>query len=209
MHPRGANQTSRYPIPESIKKSLLMQHSRRHRQFHDAIGHVFELKLEGLSLSGGLNVLNTKASPALAALNLQGNNLHVAIPASISLLRSLKSLNLSSNYFNNTIPSQLGDMLGLQSSSPSASAPALHTPFSQATRPVKQPAHRKPPGLLVQAQGSAIHQLVKKLAHPEPPQVLVQTPGSTIHQPVKKLAHCDPLGLLVESASSTFHEPGQ
>ncbi|XP_073356927.1 uncharacterized protein [Aegilops tauschii subsp. strangulata] len=71
---------------------------------------IIYLRLMGRGLSGGLDTLDTAALPDLVSLDLSGNNLGGAIPASISGLRSLITLDLSSNRFNGSIPPQLGDM---------------------------------------------------------------------------------------------------
>ncbi|KAK1613939.1 hypothetical protein QYE76_019456 [Lolium multiflorum] len=75
----------------------------------DAIS-VVELALPGLGLSGGLATLYMPALPALALLDLNGNNLVGDIPASISRLRSLQVLDLGNNRFSGSIPPELGDL---------------------------------------------------------------------------------------------------
>ncbi|XBH75741.1 hypothetical protein VPH35_102476 [Triticum aestivum] len=78
-----------------------------HRVYCDNKSVVVGLGLYRLGLSGRLDTLDTVAFPALTHLDLSINDLGGAIPASISQLRSLKSLNLSNNGFNGSIPPQL------------------------------------------------------------------------------------------------------
>lgn len=79
----------------------------------DAAGRVDSLALRGLGLAGTLDKLDAAALPALAALDLNGNNFVGAIPAGLSRLRSLATLDLGSNGFNGSIPPQLADLSGL------------------------------------------------------------------------------------------------
>nr|CAB3494716.1 unnamed protein product [Digitaria exilis] len=73
-----------------------------------ADGRVAEVALPGAGLAGALAALDLAAFPALRELNLSGNSLAGAIPATLSVLASLVSLDLSNNVLTGGVP---GDAL--------------------------------------------------------------------------------------------------